>query len=81
MNSQDVVPVFDKRDGGEAEAIQLKTWSELGLPWNAYCERGISCDSRDNPESLLARLLSEAARRRETVAALSRLDQQTRERA
>lgn len=37
-------PVYDKRDGGEHEALQFKTAVEFvpGLAWNAYLERGIS---------------------------------------
>ena len=53
--SGDVVPVFDKRDGAECEALQFKTWSDLGLAWNAYREISIS-DWRDHDKHL-ARLL------------------------
>lgn len=64
---QDIVPIFDMRDGMDCAHLQFKTWTDMGLPWNSYCERSIT-GSRFRPESL-GEMLAECARKGETVIA------------
>ncbi len=65
----DAVPIFDKRDGGDCEHLQFKTWSEMGLRWNAYTEVSRT-GSRFHPEDL-PEMLADCARKGETVIAAS----------
>lgn len=58
--TQDLIPVFDFRDGGECEHLQFKAWSEMGLRWNSFREMSLT-GSTFKP-SMLDSLLSECRR-------------------
>jgi hypothetical protein len=62
MNTQDIIPVFDKRDGADCAHLQLQTWSDMGLPWNRYCDYSRSfsrMDVGETPETMLAKLVQD----------------------
>lgn len=61
-------PVYDKRDGGEHEALQFKTACEFvpGLAWNAYLERGTSGIYSDH-DKCLARTVKRCLKAGETI--------------
>jgi hypothetical protein len=62
MNTQDIIPVFDKRDGADSAHLQLQTWSDMGLPWNRYCDYSRSfsrMDVGETPETMLAKLVQD----------------------
>lgn len=68
MNSPDIIPVFDFRDGADCEHLQFKTWSEMGLRWNSYREMSLSGSSY-KPD-MLDSLLAECRRIRAQVIAI-----------
>lgn len=69
----DIVPVFDKRDGADCESIQFKTWDEMGLRWNQYCDYSRTHYSSDKttPEAELDRLISDLREAGKRVIAAS----------
>lgn len=62
MKTQDIIPVFDKRDGADCEHLQFKGWTEMGLCWNQYCDYSRSfsrMDSGETHETMLAKLVQD----------------------
>lgn len=59
--SPDIIPVFDKRDGADCASLAMKTWSEMGLRWNQYCDYSRSFYRADQttPEAEVARLIAD----------------------
>lgn len=67
-HSQDLIPVFDFRDGAECSHLQFKTWSEMGLRWNSFREMSLTGSTFKPP--MLDSLLAECRRVRAQVVAI-----------